>query len=109
MRQARILFREVEAGVLTQSDNGSFTFRYHDLWMEDSTKPPISLTMPKTRQEYHSQFLFPCFYQLLPEGSNKEAVCAMNRIDPDDDFGILLTSAKHDSTGVIRVIKIEKS
>ena len=30
MRQAIILFKEEEAGLLTQNDDGSFTFRYHD-------------------------------------------------------------------------------
>ena len=30
MRKAAILFKNEEAGILTQQDNGSFIFRYHD-------------------------------------------------------------------------------
>ena len=107
MRQAKILFRDEEAGLLTQYDDGSFTFRYHDTWMADNEKPDISLTLPKINQEYHSEFLFPFFYNMLPEGSNKQVVCKRNRIDQNDYFGILITTAKDDSIGAIRVIKIE--
>ncbi|MDZ4203633.1 MAG: HipA N-terminal domain-containing protein [Bacteroidales bacterium] len=108
MRQAKILYKDEEAGVLTQHDDGSFTFRYHDIWLADSKKAGISLTLPKIEQEYHSKFLFPFFYNMLPEGSNKQVVCKHNRIDQNDYFGILLTTAKSDSIGAVRVIKIEK-
>lgn len=107
MRQARILYKDEFAGVLTQHDDGSFSFRYSTRWMEDSSKPPISLTLPKTKQEYHSPFLFPFFFHLLPEGSNKLVACKHNRIDLDDHFGLLMATAKTDSIGAIRVVKAE--
>lgn len=109
MRKAKIVYKDEEAGVLTQHDDGSFTFHYHTSWMEDSNKPGISLTLPKTKQEYHSKFLFPFFYNMLPEGSNKQVVCKHNRIDKDDYFGLLMTTAKNDSIGAVRVVKIENS
>lgn len=109
MRQARILYKDEEAGILTQHDDGSFTFRYDTLWLGDSSKPAISLTLPKTEQEYHSKFLFPFFYNMLPEGSNKQVVCKHNRIDQNDYFGLLMTTAKSDSIGAVRVIKIENA
>lgn len=109
MRQARILFRDEEAGVLTQLDNGSFTFRYHDTWYADPSKPAISLTLTKDRQEYRSDVLFPFFFHLLPEGSNKQMVCRHHRLDPDDAFGILLTVARVDPIGAVRVIQMQPS
>jgi len=108
MRSAAILYKEEGAGVLTQHDDGSFTFRYHDNWVEDIGKPSISLTMPKTQQEYKSQHLFPFFYNMLPEGSNKQMVCKFMRIDNDDYFGLLMITAKSDSIGAIQVIKTEQ-
>jgi len=36
MRQAKILYKGDVAGVLVQHDDGSFTFRYGDLWLADS-------------------------------------------------------------------------
>lgn len=108
MRQAKIVYKNEEAGLLTQHDDGSFTFRYHDTWMADSKKNGISLTLPKSKQEYHSEILFPFFYNMLPEGSNKQVICKYNRIDRNDYFGLLTTTAKDDSIGAVRVIKIEK-
>jgi serine/threonine-protein kinase HipA len=107
MRNAKVLFKNEEAGVLTQHDDGSFSFRYYDDWIMDSHKQSISLTLPKTQKEFHSKHLFPFFYHMLPEGSNKQVVCKLNRIDLEDHFGILLTTAKNDSIGAVSVIKIE--
>ena len=105
MRQATILYKNMEAGELIQHDNGSFTFRYNDSWMNDDSKPYISLTFSKQQQEYHSKYLFPFFYNMLPEGSNKQIVCKLNRIDTSDYFGLLLTTAKNDNIGAVRVVK----
>jgi len=93
--------------MLIQHDNGSFTFKYDNSWIKDVTKPAISLTLPKSQQEYHSDFLFPFFYNMLPEGSNKQIVCKLNRLDLNDCFGLLLTTGKNDNIGAIKVIKIE--
>ncbi len=109
MRHAIILYKDEDSGILTQHDDGSFTFRYHDHWIADSKKPSISLTLPKIEQEYYSKFLFSFFYNMLPEGSNKQVVCKHNRIDNNDYFGLLITTAKNDSIGAVRVIKIENS
>jgi serine/threonine-protein kinase HipA len=108
MRKARILYKDEEAGVLTQHDDGSFTFSYHDAWLTDNSKPAISLTMPKDERAFSSNFLFSFFFNMLPEGSNKQVVCKHNRLDPADDFGLLLTAARYDSIGAVRVIKLEQ-
>lgn len=107
MRTAKILYKNQEAGMLIQHNNGSFTFKYENSWMSDATKPSIGLTLPKTQQEYHSDFLFPFFYNMLPEGSNKQIVCKLNKLDSNDYFGLLLTTAKNDNIGAVKVIKIE--
>lgn len=108
MRIAKVLFKDEEAGILTQYDDASFTFRYHDDWFVDDSKPGISLSLPKMQQEYQSKYLFPFFYNVLPEGSNKQVVCKLNKIDLDDYFGLLLSTAKNDSIGAVRVIEIEQ-
>ena len=106
MRKAQVFYKEEEAGILVQFDDGSFSFRYHDLWMADWTKPAISLTLPKTKQEHFSKFLFPFFFHMLPEGQNKEAVCHFLKIDEDDYFGILVHTAKYDAIGAVTVRKV---
>lgn len=108
MRRAKVLFKEAAAGVLTQYDDGSFTFSYDANWTGDPRKPSISLTLPKDQQVHHSKFLFPFFYNMLPEGSNRQVACKHNKIDHDDYFGLLMAVAKNDTIGAVKVIKIEK-
>jgi HipA-like protein len=107
MRTAKVLFKDEEAGTLTQHDDGSFSFAYDHSWVDDAKKAAISLTLPKRHKAYHSEFLFPFFYNMLPEGSNKQVVCKLNRLDWDDYFGLLLTIAKNDTIGAVTVQKIE--
>ncbi len=106
MRKSRILFKNEEAGSLIQKDDGSFVFCYDQGWIVDANKPSIALTLPKIEREFHSKFLFPFFYNMLPEGSNKMVACRLHKLDPDDFFGLLLSTAKYDSIGAIQVIKV---
>lgn len=106
MRKGKVLYKGEEAALLTQYGDGTFTFRYTDAWMSDTSKPDISLTLPKTKQEYTSPFLFPFFYHMLPEGSNKQVVCTSMRIDEQDDFGLLLTTARYDTVGAVTISQI---
>ena len=107
MREATIYFKDEEAGTLSQLNDGSFEFRYADLWFTDTEKPFISPTLPKSRQTHRSPFLFSFFFNMLPEGVNKELICRISRIDPDDHFGLLTASAQHDAIGAVRVEKIQ--
>ena len=106
MRTVAVLFKGEVAGYLTQADDGSFTFEYQREWIANPAKPGISLTLPKQAEPYTSSFLFPLFFNMLPEGSNKQVVCHYNRIDPDDYFGILIATANEDTIGAISVRKI---
>ena len=104
MRSAIVLYKNQEAGVITQHDDGSFSFRYHDAWVE-AGKPPVSLTLPVTKAVYEADILFPFFFHLLPEGVNRADVCQQLRIDEDDDFGLLLSLGHQDTIGAVNVVK----
>lgn len=106
MRQAEIYFKGELAGLLTQLDSGYFTYEYDDLWMSDNSKPPVSLTLPKKKKEYKSNHLFPFFYNMLPEGANKQVVCKHMRIDNNDLLSLLLLTARYDTIGAVTVRKI---
>lgn len=105
MRQARVLFKDQQAGLLTQNNDGSFVFKYNNDWLVNDDKPSISLTIPKTIQEHKSKNLFPLFYNMLPEGSNKLRLCKSLKIDTDDYFGLLMNIAQIDTIGAIRILK----
>ncbi|MBI9064596.1 MAG: HipA N-terminal domain-containing protein [Marinilabiliaceae bacterium] len=107
MRKAEVYFKNELAGELKQLDDGSFIFHYTTQWLEDSNKRPISLTLPKRIDPYQSPYLFAFFFNMLPEGANKEVVCFHKRIDKDDHFGILLATAKYDTIGAVTIKAIK--
>ena len=41
MRTAKVFFKDEEAGLLTQHDDGTFSFAYHPSWADDSGKTAI--------------------------------------------------------------------
>ncbi len=107
MRQVEVLYKDMPAGVLIQNDDGSFSFKYYDAWLTDTNKPNIGMSLPKLQKEFKADFLFPLFYNMLPEGSNKNMICNTLRIDADDYFGLLIHTASIDTIGSIKVKKNE--
>ena len=108
MRKAKVLYKDELAGIIIQNDDASFEFVYDVGWLGNSSKPSISPTLPKSQHRFQSKLLFPFFFNLLPEGSNKDVVCKYNKIDPDDYFGILMVVAKYDTIGAVKVLKEEE-
>lgn len=108
MRQAQVLYKNEAAGLLTQLDNGSFSFKYDDTWLANNSKPAISLTIPKRKKAYTAPFLFPFFFNMLPEGNNKQSICQSLRIDEDDHFGLLLNTAMVDTIGAVTIVQIQE-
>ncbi len=109
MRTANVYFNGELAGVLTEESRTSYKFRYDDAWFYNTEKPPVSLTLPKVRQEYCSEFLFPFFFNMLSEGFNRQLQSRMLRIDENDFFGLLLASAQYDTIGAITVKPVEQN
>lgn len=101
MRQAEVKLNGRIAGVLTENPDKSFVFQYREDYLLDNNSIAVSLTMPKRDTPYHSAYLFPCFSNLLSEGSNKALQCKLHRIDPDDEFGLLLATAQYDCIGAL--------
>jgi serine/threonine-protein kinase HipA len=106
MRAARVLYKGEVAGILTESDDGTYTFTYDHAWVADPARPAITLTLPKADGPYRSPFLFPFFFHLLPEGVNRQSACRQLRIDPEDDFGLLLHIARADTVGAVTIERI---
>lgn len=105
MRRAKVIYKNEWAGTLFQLDDGSFEFRYEKDWLDNQSKPPVSLTLPKHKEVFRSSYLFPFFYNMLPEGTNKQVVSYNLRIDEKDHFGILMATAKFDAIGAVRILK----
>lgn len=103
MRQAEVYRNETLAGILIEESRKSYIFRYDDKYIADFKNPSVSLTLPKSKQEYHSEYLFPFFFNLLSEGENKKLQCNQYRIDEEDYFGLLLATAQYDTIGAVTI------
>jgi len=95
------------AGILIEENRQRFVFRYDDIYFNDTSKPAISLTLPKTQKEYKSEFLFPFFFNMLSEGANRKLQCKLLRIDEDDSFGLLMATAQNDTIGAVTVKPVD--
>ena len=103
MRKANVYFNGILAGELTETTEKEYVFCYNDAYFKNAAMPAISLTLPKSNQEHRSRHLFPFFFNMLSEGSNRLTQSRMLRIDEKDHFGILLATAQHDTIGAITV------
>jgi serine/threonine-protein kinase HipA len=107
MRKAIVNFKGLPAGIIEESNKG-FIFRYDENYLQNPLHRPISITLPKQNEDYESPSLFPVFYNMLPEGSNKEVLCRNLRIDENDFLGLLLATAQYDSIGAITITPIHE-
>ena len=90
-------------GVLTRPNRNSYEFNYDDQWFNNPERPPVSLTMPKTKQTYKADHLFPFFFNLLSEGVNRKLQSRQLKIDEKNYFELLLATAQSDTIGAITV------
>ena len=103
MRQALVLSNNLVAGRLIETDERRYIFRYDEDYLFNSELRAISLAFPKRKEEYVSDELFPFFFNMLSEGSNKALQCRTLKIDENDSFGLLLATAKYDTIGAITI------
>jgi len=103
MKSADVYRNGELVGVLTRHDKNSYEFEYDDLWFNNPEKPPVSLTMPKTKKKYKTDHLFPFFFNLLSEGVNRKLQSRQLKIDEENYFDLLLATAHTDTIGAIRV------
>lgn len=108
MRQAEVYRNGILAGVLTEEGRKHYVFSYADAYFNDRSKPAISLTLPKSQQEFKSEFLFPFFFNMLSEGVNRNLQSTQLRIDEADDFGLLMATAQFDAIGAVTIKPLKK-
>ncbi|MFA6195323.1 MAG: HipA N-terminal domain-containing protein [Sulfurimonas sp.] len=106
MKQARILRRNILAGILTKKDDGTFSFKYDDDYLKMPEAQNISVNFPLQKEPFDSEYLFAFFFNMLSEGNIKTAQCANMKIDENDSFTRLLKTAKDDTIGSVSVEEI---
>ena len=104
-RKAEVFLNGGLVGELYHNATG-YVFRYTDAHFKNSDAQSVSLTLSKNRQNHQSPTLFAFFYNLLPEGVNKQAICRELKIDENDFFTLLVKTAHSDTIGAVTVKEI---
>ena len=99
MRLCKVFVHDKEAGLLQETDERTYMFVYNDGYIGE----PVCLAMPVRKEPYHSNYLFPFFYNMLSEGANRKLQSISLHIDENDDFGILLATAQNDTIGAVTI------
>lgn len=95
MRQANIYYQDNLAGVLTETDEGDFVFRYEDNYVKEHPNDFITFSMPVSIVPYREKRLFPFFEGLIPEGWLLDIASKNWKINRNDRMGLLLACCKN--------------
>ncbi|WP_300979122.1 HipA N-terminal domain-containing protein [Flavobacterium sp.] len=95
MRKAAIYYKEYLAGILTETDEGEYTFQYEEKYIQEHPKECLSLTMPVSVMTYKEKRLFPFFEGLIPEGWLLDIASKSWKINPNDRMGLLLACCQN--------------
>ena len=102
MRRGKVYYNNIVAGEIIEDVN-KYSFTYDNAYFVNPNLPAISVTIPKTKALHQSAILFPFFYNMLSEGSNRRTQCRILKIDESDDFGLLLKTGANETVGAITV------
>lgn len=106
MRQGRVYYNDVPAGVVTEDENG-YSFVYDSAYLEREDSQPVSLTLPLQREPFRSNVLFSFFDGLIPEGWMLNIAERNWKINRRDRMALLLACCR-DCIGNVSVEPIEQ-
>lgn len=95
MRQAEIYYKDILAGLLTETDDGEYVFQYSGDYVKSYPDQFITFSMPVTSKPYLSNRLFPFFEGLIPEGWLLDIASKNWKLNPNDRMGLLLACCQN--------------
>jgi serine/threonine-protein kinase HipA len=95
MRKAAIYYKDVLAGILTETDEGEYTFQYEKEYIKEHPKQFLTFTMPVSPKAYTDKRLFSFFEGLIPEGWLLDIASKSWKINPNDRMGLLLACCQN--------------
>ena len=108
MRIAEIYYNNTLAGVLTETDDGEFIFKYDKKYIRNYPKQFITFTMPVREEPYTDNRLFAFFEGLIPEGWLLDIASKNWKINTNDRMGLLLACC-HNCIGAVSVEPITEN
>jgi len=107
MRQAEVRYKDWLAGILTETNDGEYVFKYNETYIKQHSKNFITFSMPVTERPYTNKQLFPFFEGLIPEGWLLEIASKNWKINKNDRMGLLLASCQN-CIGAVSIIPIKQ-
>lgn len=95
MRLAEVYYDNILAGLLTETEEGQFTFQYDDEYIRNYPNEFITFTMPVRKQIYEDKRLFAFFEGLIPEGWLLDIASKNWKINPNDKMGLLMACCQN--------------
>jgi serine/threonine-protein kinase HipA len=95
MRQGRVLYKGLLAGILTETNDGEYEFQYDPTYVEEHPNGFITFTMPVSSEPYKDKRLFAFFEGLIPEGWLLDIASQSWRINKNDRMGLLLACCQN--------------
>lgn len=106
MRQGKVYYNNVLAGIITEDENG-YSFVYDEAYLSSNQPQPVSLTLPLQREPFRNNVLFSFFDGLIPEGWMLNIAERNWKINRRDRMALLLACCR-DCIGNISVEPIEQ-
>jgi serine/threonine-protein kinase HipA len=95
MRKATIFYDAIIVGILTETNDGDFTFEYTKEYINKFPDQFITFSMPVCDKVYRDNRLFPFFEGLIPEGWLLDIATKSWKINQHDKMGLLLACCKN--------------
>lgn len=105
MRKGKVLYKDIFAGIVAETDDGEYVFQYDEKYVEEHPHGFITFTMPVTTKPYTDNRLFPFFEGLIPEGWLLDIASANWKINKNDRMGLLLACCRN-CIGAVSIIPI---
>jgi serine/threonine-protein kinase HipA len=95
MRQGIVKYNNINAGLLTEEDTGTYLFVYDESYAQNYPNQFITFQMPVSTRPYRSKRLFPFFDGLIPEGWLLNIAAESWKINKNDRMGLLLACCQN--------------
>jgi len=95
MRKAAIYYKELLAGMLTETDEGEYLFQYEEAYVKDYPRLFITFSMPVMTTTFKDSRLFSFFEGLIPEGWLLDIALKSWKINQHDRMGLLLACCQN--------------
>ncbi len=104
MRQGKVYYGDVFAGIITEDEHG-YSFTYDEAYLNSPQPQPVSLTLPLQREAFWNNVLFSFFDGLIPEGWMLNIAERNWKINRRDRMALLLACCR-DCIGNVCVVPI---